>query len=41
MTQQSGPGLVMDRLAIDELMTGYALAVDDADWTAYGRRVHA
>lgn len=25
----------MDRLAIDAVITGYAVAVDDADWTAY------
>ncbi|CAM5358342.1 hypothetical protein SAVIM338S_01321 [Streptomyces avidinii] len=25
----------MDRLAIDELVTGYAVAVDDGDWDAY------
>ncbi|WP_236238967.1 nuclear transport factor 2 family protein [Streptomyces sp. CC228A] len=37
MTQRVDLATVMDRLAIDELMTGYALAVDDADWTAYGR----
>ncbi|QGV82903.1 nuclear transport factor 2 family protein [Streptomyces ficellus] len=26
---------VMDRLAIDEVITRYAVAVDDADWSAY------
>ncbi|AVZ77265.1 hypothetical protein SLUN_05910 [Streptomyces lunaelactis] len=26
---------VMDRLTIDELITSYAVAVDDADWSAY------
>ncbi|MQS37159.1 nuclear transport factor 2 family protein [Streptomyces katsurahamanus] len=26
---------VMDRLAIDELVTHYAVAVDDADWNGY------
>ncbi|OEJ30998.1 hypothetical protein BGK67_06220 [Streptomyces subrutilus] len=26
---------VMDRLAIDEVVSGYAVAVDDGDWAAY------
>ncbi|QEV48454.1 nuclear transport factor 2 family protein [Streptomyces vinaceus] len=26
---------VMDRMAIDEVVSGYAVAVDDGDWTAY------
>lgn len=26
----------MDRLAVDELITEYAMAVDDGDWEAYG-----
>ncbi|KJY19056.1 hypothetical protein VR43_22350 [Streptomyces sp. NRRL S-104] len=26
---------VMDRLAIDDVVTGYAVAVDDGDWAAY------
>ncbi|MCH0540986.1 nuclear transport factor 2 family protein [Streptomyces sp. MUM 203J] len=37
MTQRVDLATVMDRLAIDELITGYALAVDDADWPAYRR----
>ncbi|MEU5434468.1 nuclear transport factor 2 family protein [Streptomyces sp. NPDC020719] len=36
MTQRVELATVMDRLAIDELITGYAAAVDDADWAAYG-----
>ncbi|MEV8529687.1 MULTISPECIES: nuclear transport factor 2 family protein [unclassified Streptomyces] len=35
MTQRVDLGTVLDRLAIDELITGYAAAVDDGDWTAY------
>ncbi|MEV4334020.1 nuclear transport factor 2 family protein [Streptomyces sp. NPDC049597] len=35
MTQRVDLATVMDRLAIDELITGYAVAVDDGDWTAY------
>ncbi|MEU2157048.1 nuclear transport factor 2 family protein [Streptomyces sp. NPDC019396] len=35
MTQRVDLATVMDRLAIDDLVTGYAVAVDDADWTAY------
>ncbi|WP_330295221.1 nuclear transport factor 2 family protein [Streptomyces sp. NBC_00503] len=35
MTQRVDLATVMDRLAIDELVTGYAVAVDDGDWTAY------
>ncbi|MCX5389345.1 nuclear transport factor 2 family protein [Streptomyces sp. NPDC006482] len=35
MTQRVDLAVVMDRLAIDDLITGYAAAVDDADWTAY------
>ncbi|GGW44900.1 hypothetical protein GCM10010503_22340 [Streptomyces lucensis JCM 4490] len=27
----------MDRLAVDELITEYAVTVDDGDWTAYRR----
>ncbi|MFD9790150.1 nuclear transport factor 2 family protein [Streptomyces sp. NPDC059070] len=37
MTQRVELATVMDRLAIDELVTGYAAAVDDADWSAYGQ----
>ncbi|WP_449480981.1 nuclear transport factor 2 family protein [Streptomyces avidinii] len=35
MTQRVDLAAVMDRLAIDELVTGYAVAVDDGDWDAY------
>ncbi|MET9600223.1 nuclear transport factor 2 family protein [Streptomyces sp. NPDC006459] len=35
MTQRVDLATVMDRLAIDEVVTGYAVAVDDGDWTAY------
>ncbi|MFJ7066073.1 nuclear transport factor 2 family protein [Streptomyces sp. NPDC101115] len=35
MTQRVDLATVMDRLAIDDLVTGYAVAVDDSDWTAY------
>ncbi|MFF8289155.1 nuclear transport factor 2 family protein [Streptomyces sp. NPDC016309] len=35
MTQRVDLATVMDRLAIDELITRYAVAVDDADWGAY------
>ncbi|MFJ7266875.1 nuclear transport factor 2 family protein [Streptomyces sp. NPDC099050] len=35
MTQRVDLAGVMDRLAIDELVTGYAIAVDDGDWDAY------
>lgn len=35
MTQRVDLATMMDRLAIDELVTGYAVAVDDADWNAY------
>ncbi|MFD3997730.1 nuclear transport factor 2 family protein [Streptomyces sp. NPDC058548] len=35
MTQRVDLATVMDRLAVDDLITGYAAAVDDADWTAY------
>lgn len=37
MTQRVDLATVMDRLAIDELISGYAVAVDDADWDAYRR----
>ncbi|MEU9478549.1 nuclear transport factor 2 family protein [Streptomyces sp. NPDC048191] len=37
MTQRTELATVMDRLAVDELITGYAVAVDDGDWTAYRR----
>ncbi|MFE6099494.1 nuclear transport factor 2 family protein [Streptomyces laurentii] len=35
MTQRVDLAAVMARLAVDDLVTGYAMAVDDADWTAY------
>ncbi|MET9468175.1 nuclear transport factor 2 family protein [Streptomyces sp. NPDC006544] len=35
MTQRVDLAAVMDRLAIDEVVTGYAVAVDDGDWDGY------
>ncbi|MEV6027555.1 nuclear transport factor 2 family protein [Streptomyces sp. NPDC052036] len=35
MTQRVELATVMDRLAVDELVTEYAAAVDDGDWQAY------
>ncbi|MFF4959295.1 nuclear transport factor 2 family protein [Streptomyces sp. NPDC001222] len=35
MTQRVELATVMDRLAVDELVTEYAAAVDDGDWEAY------
>ncbi|MDX3855286.1 nuclear transport factor 2 family protein [Streptomyces sp. AK02-01A] len=35
MTQRVDLATVMDRLAIDEVITGYAVAVDDADWAGF------
>ncbi|MFE3645746.1 nuclear transport factor 2 family protein [Streptomyces sp. NPDC059169] len=35
MTQRVDLATVMDRLAIDDVVTGYATAVDDADWSGY------
>ncbi|MET7605321.1 nuclear transport factor 2 family protein [Streptomyces avermitilis] len=35
MTQRVELATVMDRLGIDELITEYAVAVDDGDWEAY------
>ena len=35
MTQRVELATVMDRLAVDELVTDYAVAVDDGDWAAY------
>lgn len=35
MTQRVELATVMDRLAVDGLITDYAGAVDDGDWTAY------
>ncbi|MER7179357.1 nuclear transport factor 2 family protein [Streptomyces hyaluromycini] len=37
MTQRVELATVMDRLAVDEMVTEYAAAVDDGDWTAYRR----
>ncbi|MEU6537224.1 nuclear transport factor 2 family protein [Streptomyces sp. NPDC047000] len=35
MTQRAELATVLDRLAVDGLITEYAAAVDDGDWTAY------
>ncbi|KOV94784.1 hypothetical protein ADK65_30315 [Streptomyces sp. NRRL B-1140] len=35
MTQRVELATVRDRLAVDELITDYAVAVDDGDWQAY------
>lgn len=35
MTQRVDLATVMDRLAIDEVVSGYAAAVDDGDWPGY------
>ncbi|MDH6221350.1 nuclear transport factor 2 family protein [Streptomyces pseudovenezuelae] len=35
MTQRVELATVMDRLAVDEVVTEYAVAVDDGDWEAY------
>ncbi|MFG2651971.1 nuclear transport factor 2 family protein [Streptomyces sp. NPDC048436] len=37
MTQRVELAAVMDRLAIDSLITEYAVTVDDGDWDAYQR----
>lgn len=37
VTQRAEHSTVMDRLAIDDLITGYAVALDDGDWDAYRR----
>jgi len=37
MTQRVELATVMDRLAVDEVVTEYAVAVDDGDWGAYRR----
>jgi hypothetical protein len=37
MTQRVELATVMDRLAVDGLITEYAVAVDDGDWEAYRR----
>jgi hypothetical protein len=35
MTQRVELATVMDRLAVDDVVTDYAVAVDDGDWEAY------
>ncbi|MFJ3493450.1 nuclear transport factor 2 family protein [Streptomyces sp. NPDC086091] len=35
MTQRVELAAVMDRLAVDSLITDYAIAVDDGDWPSY------
>lgn len=35
MTQRVDLATVMDRMAVDEVVTGYAAAVDDGDWADY------
>ncbi|MFJ8141701.1 nuclear transport factor 2 family protein [Streptomyces sp. NPDC096013] len=35
MTQRVELAIVMDRLAVDEVVTAYAVAVDNGDWEAY------
>lgn len=35
MTQRVDLATVMDRMTIDELVSRYAVAVDDGDWSAY------
>lgn len=35
MTQRAELATVLDRLAVDELVTAYAVTVDDGDWAAY------
>ncbi|MEV6117382.1 nuclear transport factor 2 family protein [Streptomyces sp. NPDC052109] len=35
MTQRVELATVMDRVAVDELITAYAVTVDDGDWTEY------
>ncbi|MFH9660074.1 nuclear transport factor 2 family protein [Streptomyces sp. NPDC017248] len=35
MTQRTEFATVRDRLAVDDLVTAYAVAVDDGDWAAY------
>ncbi|MEV5609982.1 nuclear transport factor 2 family protein [Streptomyces sp. NPDC052225] len=35
MTQRVELATVLDRLAVDDLVTDYAAAVDDGDWAAY------
>lgn len=35
MTQRVELATVLDRFSVDEIVTGYAVAVDDGDWAAY------
>lgn len=35
MTQRAEFATVRDRLAVDDLVTAYAVAMDDGDWTGY------
>ncbi|MGW7052390.1 nuclear transport factor 2 family protein [Streptomyces sp. NPDC054887] len=35
MTQREEVATLIDRFAVDAVVTGYAVAVDDADWAAY------
>ncbi|WP_416520387.1 nuclear transport factor 2 family protein [Streptomyces achromogenes] len=35
MTQRAEFATVRDRLAVEDLVTAYAVALDDGDWTAY------
>ncbi|MET4922361.1 nuclear transport factor 2 family protein [Streptomyces sp. PSRA5] len=35
MTQRVDLATVMDQLAIDEVISGYAMAVDDSDWPGF------
>ncbi|MET7983503.1 MULTISPECIES: nuclear transport factor 2 family protein [unclassified Streptomyces] len=35
MTQRVELATVLDRFSVDEIVTGYAVAVDDGDWDAY------
>lgn len=35
MTQRVQLAAVLDRLALDDLITAYAVSVDDGDWSAY------
>ncbi|MFD3486591.1 nuclear transport factor 2 family protein [Streptomyces sp. NPDC058665] len=35
MTQRVDLATVMDRLAVDEVISGYATALDDADWPGF------
>ncbi|MFH9400281.1 nuclear transport factor 2 family protein [Streptomyces sp. NPDC017638] len=37
MTQRAEFATVRDRLAVEDLVTAYAVALDDSDWAAYRR----